>query len=373
MHDVRELLEIAKADAPAPRLGVDDIVAAGRRRQRWRRGQRLGGFGVAAAAAATAVVLVGGGLVFSNGRPASGTLLGAASPSEPAPTQPAPFPPFRFTFSGYTVDNYQVLEPSQVTPGYQVTSIVDPSTGAFANLIVYQPGAFDPKEFTGGTKVTVQGRDAYLATAQRSRVGGVTQVGGVTTAQTTAPVTVQRLAFQYAMNAWAVIEPQAGPPNVPPIAAAAELKLAERFTVNADAAVTATLPFRPGYLPAGWKLLSATGRSLAKDNDGMVTGVYGAPQQWSFSGLTAPYDLYFSGRTSRVEISVLWVDTPPPDAPKHLPTCGDHFCHRTLPGKTYYVMVQDPAKVLSNAELTKILDGLTFDTIQDNSTWHPVA
>src|SRR5438552_3072561 len=218
MHDVRELLEIAKADAPAPRLGVDDIVAAGRRRKRWRRGQRLGGLAIAAA---TAVVLVGTGLAFAPGRPDSGTLVGAAPQTEPAPMQPAPSPPFTFTFSGFTVDNYRVLDPTEVTPGYQIASIADTSNGGFASLIVYQPGAFDPKEFTSGTKVTVHSRQAFLVTAQRSQVQSVTQVGGIVTTQTTAPVTVQRLAFQYAVNAWALIEPQAGSPNEPPIAEAA--------------------------------------------------------------------------------------------------------------------------------------------------------
>src|SRR5690348_11996930 len=107
MPDMRELLEIARAEAPPPRLGVDDIVRAGRRRQRWMRTQAVGG-GAMVVAVVTALVLVGSGLLVSGHR--SGTAPDiAAPPAAPRTTQPATpsVPPFHFVISPYAYGDYR--------------------------------------------------------------------------------------------------------------------------------------------------------------------------------------------------------------------------------------------------------------------------
>jgi hypothetical protein len=100
MHDMRELLEIAKEPAPPGRLGVDDIVAAGRRRKRRRvTAQWLSGAAVVAVVAAAAFIGWG---------PSTNVVVTGAAP---------PSPPFTFTFSGYQSGDYRVEAPNQVTPG----------------------------------------------------------------------------------------------------------------------------------------------------------------------------------------------------------------------------------------------------------------
>jgi hypothetical protein len=76
-----------------------------------------------------------------------------------------------------------------------------------------------------------------------------------------------------------------------------------------------------------------------------------------------------------VVISILWVDNPPPDAPKRTSRCnpGQHWCSTKLPDGEFYVAVEDPAQTLSDEELLKVSDGLVFATIKDPATWHPAV
>ena len=76
-----------------------------------------------------------------------------------------------------------------------------------------------------------------------------------------------------------------------------------------------------------------------------------------------------------VVISILWVDTPPPDAVKRTSRCnpGQHFCVTTLPGGEFYFVVEDPSKTLPDSVLTKVADALTFAAIKNPGTWYPVS
>ena len=68
MHDMREILQMAKGDTPPARDSVEDIIAAGRRRRRRAFAARLGGSGMVAAAVATVAVLVTVNLTVPGGR-----------------------------------------------------------------------------------------------------------------------------------------------------------------------------------------------------------------------------------------------------------------------------------------------------------------
>lgn len=374
MHHVREILQIAKADAPAARYSVEDIVAAGRRRRRRALGQRVGGAGVLAAAVATATVLATANLALRGDRSAIAVVPPAASP--PAPTTPAPSPPFTFTFGGYQVDDYRVLPPDEVNLVYQTAGVVrdytatngEPSSQYVATLTVYQPGMFNPEQFRTGTPLTVQGRDAYQADIPRLTFGwNIT--GSVTTTRPASPQTVNTsaLAWQYAPDAWAVL---AGEPHADTFPPADQLKIAERFVVGTGAPVVAKVPFRTGYLPGGLTLQSVSGQSLTTENRGIVTFVYATPQPSS-----GVQDLPQDSTITRVVISILWVDAPPPDAVNRTSRCnpGQHWCATTLPGGEFYVAVEDPSKTLSDDELLKISDALTFADIKDTTTWYPAA
>ena len=367
MHDVREILLMAKADAPPARYGVEDIVAAGRRRSRRAFVQRVGGVGVLAAAVATTAVLSAVNLVVPINHGVS-TAVSAASP--PAPTTPAPSPPFTFTFGGYQVGEYRVLAPDEVNQTYQTAGVLRDRKDArgkvttlyVGTLTVYQPTTFDPAKFRVSTPMTVQGRDAFQYETQQP-VGGWSVGGRAIGVPSDGPsisftVTTNALAWQYAHDSWAVLSTEANPIGaVFPLADAIEV--AERFTVAPTDPVPANVPFRTGYLPAGFTLQSVSGQSLTAENRGMVTFVYAQP------GTTAV----------SVTISILWVDTPPPDAVKRTSRCnpGQHWCATTLPGGKFWVAVEDPSQTLSDEELLKVSDDLTFATLEDPGTWYPVS
>ncbi|HZN70619.1 MAG TPA: hypothetical protein VFC00_02890, partial [Micromonosporaceae bacterium] len=177
MHDVREILQMAKAGAPPARYSVDDIVAAGRRRRRRAIGQRLGGAGVVAAAMATVTVLATVNLALPGDDGMTVPVLPAAN--SPSPTTPPASPPFTFTFGGYQVDEYRVLPPDEVTLVYQTAGVLrdgtaargKPSSQYVATLTVYQPRMFDPEQFPAGTRLTVRGRDAFQANIRHPSMG----------------------------------------------------------------------------------------------------------------------------------------------------------------------------------------------------------
>jgi hypothetical protein len=76
-----------------------------------------------------------------------------------------------------------------------------------------------------------------------------------------------------------------------------------------------------------------------------------------------------------VVVSILPVDTPPPDAKKRTSRCnkGQHWCMSILPGGRFYVVAEDPSETLPDAELLRVLDGLDLAALTRESTWHPVA
>ncbi|WP_173080342.1 hypothetical protein [Phytohabitans rumicis] len=374
---MRELLRIARQDAPPALYNVDDIVAAGRRRKRWRLAQRAGGIGTAAAAVVTAGVLVISNLALSGGG-------GAAEPVGIA-SQPGPFvmeasEPFTFTFDGYRMGDYHVLPPTDVNLAYQSTNIVrygknyakDKTDIAFVGaMTVYQPGVFRPEKFLSGTKLIVQGREAYRAQLTRMVSNQIDGNGNFINGE---EVPYDALAWQYGPDAWAVIAQEVtryGPQDLP---ATTQIAMAERFTLRTGEPVKARLPFRTGYLPAGYELLSVQGQSMTSPHSGMVTFVYGRADR-SLESLTGPVDLQRIRKVPSIVVSLLWVDTPPPDAKKRTSRCneGQHWCKLDLPGGEFWALAEDPSQTLADAELLKVLDNLDFATIKKANTWHPIA
>lgn len=366
MNDVRELLELAKSDPPPVRATVDDIVVAGRRRARrrvmFRSVGALGGTAVVAVAVVAAVAV-------APGRAPEETPNGTQVAADPAAS-------FSTTFRGYSVGDFAVADPLQVTPAYERTLVrrsnLDvgggpPITVDAGELTVYRAGAFVPGRFTGGTKVEVKGREGWAATLPVTiLVGGPDKESR--TNPTSQTVEVPALAWQYAAGAWATIV--AASPGERGVPAENQRQLAERFTTTAGTAVT--LPFRLTNLPAGWTLGSAGPGSLVAGT-GEIALAYYVPSTTGFAGSDAPLDLN-SNKTPAIRVSVQPVETEGPFPHPVSPPCpsGEHFCDVRV-GDRFYAEVHDQSGSLSEAELRAIADGLRFADPTNPGTWFPAS
>src|SRR5262249_41538055 len=154
-----------------------------------------------------------------------------------------------------------------------------------------------------------------------------------------APQTEYTLTWQYGDDAWAVIS---GEPNFTrdTMSPATELAIANAF--QAGTPVPARIPFRAGYLPAGWQLAAITGQSFAATHVGSVsvTSPKSAPSQ------SSPV------KTPSIVVTIGQLDTPPADAPKHKPLCSptESSCSWRIPGTGFYLLVEDPSNTLPAAE-----------------------
>jgi hypothetical protein len=376
MHDIRELLEIGKGDAPPPPYAVDDLVASGQRRRRRRLAQRIGGAGVVAVGLAVSGVLVASTITVSANRP-------AAPPPKVEVGQAAPvvaIAPFTFMFDTYSVGGFRVLPPQVVTATYQEASIVadyqDPNgkaTTAYVGMLtLYRPGVRPPAEFTVGTKVTVHGQSGFANEREQDAVTAING-GGVFTNPT--GTMADTLAWQYANNSWAVINSVIELPSdlSHRLTAPDERALADAFSLGAPS--RARIPFQAGHLPAGWQVVSVSGRSFTAEDIGSVTVVF-APA--SPQATTKVRHFANAADGPAVVVTIIHADAPPPDAPKTKTTCGhfetdtDRACSWAIPNTQYAYVLRDPANTLSEAELTAIGQSLTFDNLDQPDTWHQI-
>lgn len=174
-----DLLEKAKAGAPPARLDVNDLVAAGRRRQR----RRSTGWAIAAVVAVAIAI----------GVPQIVTRSSAPPPAPPAATStttPAKkLFSFTPTFRGYTVDGYQIDAPGGMALGWtsalvRETGVTDHNVGV---LTVFPPGVVPshPSETKKIATDPIGGRGAYFVRERDGResliweytAGGFADVG----------------------------------------------------------------------------------------------------------------------------------------------------------------------------------------------------
>jgi hypothetical protein len=380
MHDMRELLDRAQAVAPPPVTSVDDIVRRGRQRHRRVRVGRVTGIALAAVSLATAGSMLIAGPQPTGGAPTAGQPAVDRALAPPARTAavPAPAPPFTFTYSGYRTGDLRVLDPTLVSLTYQAGNIVRDSSDPTATpqvvgrITVFRPGAFDPTGFASGTPVTVNGRPGFQLLAQPFWLGAspdpnqqIHLIGPGGTEVTSAPVDLT--AWQYADGAWATIEGEPALKQQPPLTAAQQLTTAERFALTADRPRVAKTVAKAGYLPEGLAL-------LAVDEDGMLTAAYGRPNPAGTMFRTGDHGVDRVPGVS-LEISLLVVDNPPPDAKPMHGRCreGLFFCTGTLPGGRYDVVVEDPSHTRTDAELLQVLDHLQLADPDNPLSWYPVA
>ncbi|MGK5738568.1 hypothetical protein [Micromonospora sp. URMC 103] len=396
MH-VHDLVETATSDAPSPRYTVDDIVAAGRRVQRRRRT----GWSVASAAVAVTgvVAAISVGLPTAAERPtveeqaaAMTSAVPVASPSRLAAGWEFPDDPFTYVFEGFDAGRLHVGNPIVVSRAYQIAPLridglvtndraVDPAAIAakkggsakktesrgddpgqlYAYLTVYRPGAFAAAKFTG-TRVTVAGHQAIEQ--EGPRYGANLR---------------RAFAWEYAPGAWAVAETFAEPTDV----SAADLHgLVDGLRPSVP--LPARVPFTVGYLPAGYHAAELGQHTfsglngIASAGDGNYGGAIFASPALPSTGLVEPY----GGAEGADPAGSFTIFVLPNDKsnqalkdgakPPAEPRCGNGFCNAwTADGKTT-IQVASGGR-LSEAEMTRILKGITLADVTDDSTWPKAA
>ncbi|MCA2214635.1 hypothetical protein [Jidongwangia harbinensis] len=409
-HDLYDLLQAAKSDAPPARYTVDDAVAAGRRRQGRRRVALTGAASFAVVAAVAGAVVLPQALAGRTpGRPDVAAATGATTKAAADVPFTYPAGDFQFGFRGYTVGKYRVTDPVLVAPNFQQADIrvgnetetmygsdsaadekatedkkngrpfksgerkasPDDVTGPkFAlKLTVYRPKAFSPERFRTfkAEPVTVAGRPGYFSTdmpIDRDPSGG-------------EGLKWPALAWQYADDAWAVID------NVTPDQHGKRDLMSIAAGLRGADAYPASIVFETTYLPEGYRLASG-GRGADWPNGGgwaQITGTRYVHGAGSAAGTTTMPVLDPEDSTERdLRINVYdrkWATNsqPPKGQPEDAVWCNSgnaQLCYRLLPGGKYVAEVQGSGQE-STADLRKVMAGLRFADVDDPAAWFPMT
>jgi hypothetical protein len=355
---VHEVVDLATSGAPPLRHSADDIVQAAVRRRRRRRGA-ITASGAAAAVAAIAAAVTVPNLV----HPASSQEVAGGPPKAVEATAPGslqvPADPFTFTFRGYDVGRFQVKAPLVASTAYQIAPVVaDSDNGLSAYLVVYRPGAFNPKGLPNTRELTIAGRPALLQELTDIRFHKL-------------------LAWQYLDGAWATLETYSGSPEDP---SPADLQQVALGLAPADP-TPVRLPFRMRYVPAGFKpvvlgshaMAGLDGVAAAEDGDfGGAIFAKPAPRP---TGLTKPWPQSAApGLPGSFEIFVV----PNANANQALPsgqsapaspTCSATLCNTWTPDGKVNIQIATERGALSKNEMIKVLNGIMLASVDNDATW----
>ncbi|WP_422771606.1 hypothetical protein ACN28C_00200 [Plantactinospora sp. WMMC1484] len=404
---LREIVDAATADEPPLACSTDEIIAAGRRAERRRRA----GFASAGAAGLVAVV-VAGTFALSSVKPSTPepvTGVGAGAGQGADVTWPDA-QGFTFTFRAFEAGGFHVQDPIVASTAYQIAPVYqegrttddpptandlptanDPPTAndlptiddlpadgktreqvlqklaagkqltggtLYAYLTLYRPGAFDPSGITGGTSLVVAGRRAVESTR-------------------TAPAGRQ-LAWEYADNAWAVVNAFTSSP-APSLADLSALVTA----LKPSPAEPAKLPFTVGYVPSGYlpveigmhAMPGLNGIAAARDGDyGGATYANPVP---ATTGLTEPYG---GPEGRRVPGSFSIFVTPSSSSNQKAKAgetecyqqTGEAFCNVWSADGNVQVQVVSSGQ-LSATEITRIAESVKVADVRNEATWTSAA
>ncbi len=360
---MNDVVDLVTSESPPLRNSVDDIVKRGQRVQRRRRG----GFAAASAVALTMLGVTAAVTVPQLAGHKSGT---ASSPAAGVVTQNFTYPTgaFTFGFDGYRVGKLKVADPIDVSTAYQIAPVYadgfanngvpknEPSL--YAYLTVYRPGAYDSTKLVNPKHVTIGGHPGL-------QVVGTGEVDDIY---------VTTLAWEYSPSAWAVISSYSSRQNSP--STTQIQKLAAGLSDAAPA--PATVPFKMSYVPAGYVLDEVGSHAMAGLNgvaaatDGDYAGAILSKPALPTTGLTEPYGgVDGNDPPGSFEIFV----TPAANSNQHPSpgvSCLTGFCNKWADNGTVDVQVASGGR-LSNAEMTKILNGITLDNVHNDGTWTPVT
>ncbi|MET7421897.1 hypothetical protein [Dactylosporangium sp. NPDC005555] len=359
---MQDLVDLATSEPPPLRYDADQILESGQRTQRRRRLSW-----VASGAAAVAVL----GVVAAVTVPKLGATGNAPQPAAPvaeAGPVPATADPFTFTFDGYRVGKLRVAQPVDVSTAYQLASVyadglttndkaVDgsppPRNGddLYAYLTVYRAGAYDPSKLTGAQPVTVGGRTGL-------EVSGAHYSWAVK----------RTLAWQYNTDAWAVIEASSDDAAFPSAKDLRDLAAGLRAGVPAAAKVPVTL----AHLPAGYKLTEVSMHAMpglngiASARDGDYAGLVFSSPALPVTGLTEPFGGVDGDHPAGSFLMFVVPAANSNQQPSPGISCGNGFCNRWVNGVNIQVSSEG---LLTDAEMTRILEGVTLANVKDTSTW----
>lgn len=361
---IREVVNMATDHAPPLGVSVDDIVASGRRVQRRRRTGLAAGLALAAVAA---VAVTTTALAAAGHRTGKQTATVAAS-SSPAVVEAAAGPlladPLEFTFSGYSVGPVHVHSPIVAGNAYQIAAVtVDGTTDSRhrgkvsdrrapkprldATLTLYRPGAYAAQRLAGAASTKVAGHRALKVEHHQS-----------------FGPWLKTLVWQYAPNAWAVLDSNADRADLPTM----QQLEATAAALSGAAARPVTVPFTLSYVPEGYDVfavgdhmtgsLDAVGGPSATQYSGLFFAKNGLPK----SGLLGPYDNMMWG-AFQIMISANTADAPV------TPGCDSGLCTRLADGGKVTVAVASNAGSLSNAESMKVINGIRLTDVHDTGSW----
>lgn len=359
MHDI---VESVASDEPPLRHSIDDVVAAGRRAERRRR------VGWATAALTAVAVTAAVGLPYLvRHQPAPGmAAVPAAASSAPAQTTfAAPAPPFTFTFTGYDAGPLHVDSPLVVSTAYQIAAVhgSGPRTNdtraprLFAYLIVYRPGAYKPN---GTRNATVAGRPAIEQALPNN--GGMHH---------------RLLAWQYIDGAWATLDSYSSEAANP---SAKDLR-AVAVALKPAPPTAARLPFTMRYVPAGFRPVVVGSHvmagldGIAAAGEGDFGGVVFARPAPSPTGLTMPWnETGGAGIPGSFEIFIVPNSNSnqalkPGQQPPAQPRCGHGICNAWSADGAVDIQIAREGNAISDAEMTKVLNGITLATVSNDATW----
>jgi hypothetical protein len=390
---LHEIVDAVTADEPPLARTADDIIAAGRRAERRRRA------GFASAGAAGLVAIAIGGvfaLPSSGGGPATkNEPATAGTPSKAVAARWVTAEPFTFTFQGYDAGKFHVQDPIVASTAYQIASIyrdgsetndrpasaepTPPGQGTdkkkvvggppslHAYLTVYRPGAFNPGGIKNGKQLTVAGHKAVQAALPI----------GLDPKNVIDPGN-KLFAWEYTDNAWAVVTSVSSDDDNPSFADLAELVPGLKPSTPQQA----KLPFRVGYVPAGYQpvqigthaLAGLSGIAGAREGDyGGAT--FGRPAP-ATTGLTEP----FENTDGFVENSFNIFVTPSRNSNQQAQAgktkCyAAGFCNVWSADGKVQVQVSSAytGAKLPEAELRRIATSIKVADVTNDATWTPAA
>lgn len=224
-EDLRALFAAREDLAPEQHLVLEGARQAVARRRR----QRAVGAVAAAAALAVALPVTARQLWAADSPLPERGVQAAASPTPSARVPSGPRPPFAFTLSPVSAAGYEI-GPMALNAKLQTATIQRAGRPA-AHLVVYSPGA-DAKVYPGGwdaapdsERVAVNGAPAWYSDRDKEST----------------------IRWEHAPDAWAVITSTSSP------ALSRETLIALAEAVRFTAPYPAKIPYRLGYLPAGYK------------------------------------------------------------------------------------------------------------------------
>ncbi|GAA2617896.1 hypothetical protein [Paractinoplanes durhamensis] len=354
--EISELLEEARTGAPPPRYDVDYVWLAGRRRRR----RRNAGWTIAAVVAVAAAIGV--------------PQIVARRSDDPQPLKlPAPVVittpksgeiiPIAVRFHGYDAGGFHVEDPTggklnetQTT----VTRIGGKPNQQYALLEAYAPGLDPLATYPKGVRAEtdpINGRPAFWFTMNDEH-----------------RVQEDLLCWEYVDALLACIEPEMSGMT------AAEMRtVAEGFTASSEREVK--VPFKVGYLPSGWRLVSAEGEPGAGKANGWLRL---EPQAFTAARFVHPDRQYPSSLMEEMGGALnlqVWfqpssdhmplLPTPEPDGSD--PTkvvCDIEGCYHPVANGRYRIRAGGS---VPKAEEAKVLASITMAADpEDESTWFPV-